>query len=167
MSESRQFDQVDAFLPGTLGPPGERIFYLQVQADGEHVTLKCEKQQVKLLGEHLRTMLSDLPEEPDPRSPSEVAVVPPDSAEFILGAIGLGYDESADAIVLSLEEADLVDADGDPVPGTDGRVVVRLTRAQAGWFADQARVLVSAGRPVCPLCLDPVDPDGHACPRMN
>jgi len=27
--------------------------------------------------------------------------------------------------------------------------------------------VVAAGRPPCPLCGLPLDPDGHVCPRQN
>jgi hypothetical protein len=27
--------------------------------------------------------------------------------------------------------------------------------------------LVRAGRPACPLCGNPMDPEGHSCPRTN
>jgi hypothetical protein len=32
---------------------------------------------------------------------------------------------------------------------------------------DRARELVAGGRPPCPLCGGPLDPEGHACPRLN
>ncbi|MBV9291748.1 MAG: DUF3090 family protein, partial [Frankiales bacterium] len=27
--------------------------------------------------------------------------------------------------------------------------------------------VVAAGRPPCPLCGNPLDPQGHVCPRQN
>jgi len=27
--------------------------------------------------------------------------------------------------------------------------------------------VVAAGRPPCPLCGNPLDPEGHVCPRQN
>jgi hypothetical protein len=27
--------------------------------------------------------------------------------------------------------------------------------------------IVAAGRPACQWCGNPIDPDGHICPRMN
>jgi uncharacterized repeat protein (TIGR03847 family) len=44
---------------------------------------------------------------------------------------------------------------------------VRLTGAQARSFAKRALDVVSAGRPPCPLCSLPLDPEGHVCPRQN
>jgi uncharacterized repeat protein (TIGR03847 family) len=42
-----------------------------------------------------------------------------------------------------------------------------ITRAQAAAFVDRARALVKAGRPICPMCSQPKDPEGHHCPRSN
>jgi uncharacterized repeat protein (TIGR03847 family) len=30
-----------------------------------------------------------------------------------------------------------------------------------------AQEVVSQGRPICPLCGQPIDPEGHFCPRSN
>ena len=35
------------FVAGTVGGPGDRIFYLQAQGDGSVLTLKLEKDQRK------------------------------------------------------------------------------------------------------------------------
>ena len=43
MSESFHFESVDMLTVGTLGPKGERVFYLQCLAEGELVSLKFEK----------------------------------------------------------------------------------------------------------------------------
>ena len=42
-----------------------------------------------------------------------------------------------------------------------------ITPVQAATFVARARALVSAGRPICPMCSQPKDPAGHACPRSN
>ncbi len=44
---------------------------------------------------------------------------------------------------------------------------VALSPAQARVFARRAAPLVAAGRPPCPFCGNPLDPDGHICPRAN
>ena len=36
-------------------------------------------------------------------------------------------------------------------------------RASAGVIGE----IVQGGRPMCPLCHQPIDPAGHACPRQN
>ena len=44
---------------------------------------------------------------------------------------------------------------------------VHLTADEAAAFARAAQGLVAAGRPPCPLCGQPLDPQGHLCPRRN
>jgi uncharacterized repeat protein (TIGR03847 family) len=43
----------------------------------------------------------------------------------------------------------------------------RITRAQAAAFVERANELMKAGRPTCPVCSRPMDPEGHVCPRAN
>ena len=43
----------------------------------------------------------------------------------------------------------------------------RITRAQAAAFVDRANDLMKGGRPSCPICSRPMDPEGHVCPRSN
>ena len=62
MSESFHFETVEMLTVGTLGPKGERVFYLQCLAEGELVSLKFEKQQAAALAEYLDRVLSQLPE---------------------------------------------------------------------------------------------------------
>ena len=46
-------------------------------------------------------------------------------------------------------------------------LVVRISGASARAFVQRAQALVAAGRPPCPLCALPLDPEGHVCPRQN
>ena len=45
---------------GAVGPVGQRVFYLQARQHRRVVTLKCEKEQVKALGEYLGQLLERL-----------------------------------------------------------------------------------------------------------
>jgi uncharacterized repeat protein (TIGR03847 family) len=156
----------DHFTAGAVGPPGARVFYLQA-AEGapgggrSHlVTLKCEKQQVGALGEYFERILSDLPEGGDgPAEPAEL--LEPVEPAFVVGSLVLGYDATIDRLVLLIKEAV---AEDEP-EGQEARWVVR--RDQARVFAERARVLLSGGRPPCPLCGRPMGPDGHSCPKTN
>jgi uncharacterized repeat protein (TIGR03847 family) len=44
---------------------------------------------------------------------------------------------------------------------------VRLTAESARAFVNRAMEVVAAGRLPCPLCGQPLDPQGHICPRRN
>ncbi len=168
MSVFYEFDEVDAFTVGTEGRPGERTFYLQARADGGRVSVKCEKQQAAAMAQYLRRVLSDLPEPEDRPMPGALELAGPIEAAFVLGPIGLGYDRGSDRILIQLEEAGEVDEEGEPIEDDDlGHVRLYLGRGQAAAFCDQAERVIDAGRPDCQWCANPIDPDGHACPRMN
>jgi hypothetical protein len=65
MSDSFELDAPDHFTAGAIGPPGERVFYLQARQGGALVTLKCEKEHVRALGRYLGSTLSKLGGEGD------------------------------------------------------------------------------------------------------
>ncbi|MEM8905127.1 MAG: DUF3090 family protein [Actinomycetota bacterium] len=164
MSESFRFDLVDDFTTGTIGEPGQRVFFLQLLAGLDRVTLRCEKGHVSALSASFRTVLEDLPPVEGRTAISGELLVA--GEEWIVGGIGLAYDEDGDRIIVQLEELVLED-DDDPTAPEPATVRFGLTRAMASAFCDRADDLLSAGRPPCQWCGRPIDPTGHACPRMN
>lgn len=164
-----EFDDVDVFTTGTIGQPGQRIFFMQARAGGQRLSIKCEKQQVAAIVEYLRKVLKDLPPPEDRPLPGALEMTEPDDPLFVLGPIGLGYDRSNDRVLVQLEELLPTDEEGEEIGDVDERGHVRLfiTRSQADAFCEHAEAVVSSGRPICIWCGDPMDPDGHACPRMN
>jgi uncharacterized repeat protein (TIGR03847 family) len=169
MSTSFDLPSPDVFTAGTVGPPGQRVFYLQVRDDELIVTLRCEKQQVAALAEYFDGLLDDLEPAPYGVAGGDLSLAEPAIDIWTVGAIGVAYDEPSDRIVVVLEE--LTDADPDLDDDEDddsgASVKVRLTRAQVSAFVRHSRELVSSGRPPCRFCGLPIDPDGHPCPRMN
>jgi uncharacterized repeat protein (TIGR03847 family) len=163
-----EFDDVSAFTVGTVGRPGERVFLLQARSDGDRVTIKCEKQQTAAIVQYLRKLLADLPPPEDRPMPGALEMRPPLDAAFVLGSIGLGYDRANDRVLIQLDEVGEVDEEGELVDDVDrGHVRLYVSRGQAAAFCDHADGVVEAGRPPCPWCSFPIDPDGHDCPRMN
>ena len=155
------------FTAGTVGPPGQRVFFLQADDGGQVVTLRLEKAQVAALAEYLASVLADLAT-PDPDSlPGDLELVEPVVAEWVVGQIGVVFDEDRDRMVVQAEE--LLEEDAEE-PATDpDRGVARfaLTRAQVAAFVGRAAELVAAGRPPCELCGRPKDPAGHSCIKTN
>ena len=165
----------DRFTVGTVGPPGQRVFYLQVGEGDRTATFRLEKQQVSALADSIADLLVDLAE-PSGASP-ELDLVEPIVPEWVVGALGVGYDDVDDRILVAAQEfqpvddpdtAEEVGVDAllDPDPDLGAARVV-LTREQAAAFVHHARSVVESGRPPCPFCGRPLDPSGHACPRMN
>ncbi len=167
MSAFYEFEEVDTFTTGAVGQPGDRTFFLQARHGRQHVAVKCEKQQVSAIVQYLQQVLEDLPPPDDRPVPGSLELAMPVEQEFILGPIGLGYDRSADRLIVQLEEMSPVDEEGDELPGHDGQIRLYVTRGQAASFCEHAERVVAAGRPDCQWCARPIDPDGHACPRMN
>jgi uncharacterized repeat protein (TIGR03847 family) len=170
MSTSFDLPSPDIFTTGTVGPPGQRVFYLQVRDDQLVVTLRCEKQQVAALADYFDGLLEDLEPAPYGVATGDLALAEPAVEIWTVGAIGVAYDEPGDRVVVVMEE--LTEADLDPdaeddetAPGAS--VKVQLSRAQVAAFVRHSREVVSSGRPPCRFCGLPVDADGHPCPRMN
>jgi uncharacterized repeat protein (TIGR03847 family) len=162
VSSSFELAEPDAFTTGAVGPPGQRIFFLQAREGEVCVSLKIEKEQVRALAEYLAGLLEDLQPLVLDAAPTAHEVAEPVIAEWVVGSIGVAYDEPADRVIVVFEE--LVDEE----EGEEGATTkVRLTRAQVAGFVGRSRHLVAQGRPACRLCGFPIDPDGHDCPRYN
>lgn len=69
-------------------------------------------------------------------------------------------DELADALADALEDA----LDDEQYAEM---LLVRMGAAQARAFCSRAKRVLGAGRPDCPFCGNPIDPDGHLCVRAN
>ncbi len=158
MSDDFDMAAADRFTVGTFGAVGDRVFLLHCAEGSQTLTVKVEKQQVAVLASYLGRLVRELgrpghlPEDLD----FDVTVEP----DWVVGTIGVSYDEDLDRLVVVVEEVGEDDDDG-----SVARIAV--TREQAAAFAIRATQLVEAGRPPCPLCGLPLDPSGHDCPRTN
>ncbi len=167
MSIWYEFEELESFTTGTVGQPGQRTFFLQIRAGHQHIAVKCEKQQVAAMADYLNKVLVDLPPPEDRPIPAALELHAPVEAEFVLGTIGLGYEPGSDRIVVQLDEIVPTDDEGTPLSDDQSQIRVHLSRGQAAAFCEHAHDVVAAGRPPCRWCQGPIDPDGHACPRMN
>lgn len=162
--ENFEYTDPDIVTVGAVGTPGRRVFLLQVQSATTITTLKLEKQQVAALAAALVERLEDLPVTGD--LPSELELNQPVEVSWVVGAMGLGYLDTLDRIVLDAVEAVPVNEEGEPEE-PQGRFRALLTREQGRALAIRATMLVEAGRPPCPWCGNPLDPAGHTCPKKN
>ncbi len=176
------YDDPDRFVAGTVGEPGARTFFLQARAGTRLTSVACEKEQVMALAERLDVMLDEVARRFD-REPATVTGVDdtdpleqPIEEEFRAGTMTLAWEADAERVVIEVfavvtgEQAELEEAD--PVAAAmeaeDSEVfIVRISEEQARGFARRAVALVASGRPSCPFCGRPIDPEGHICPRAN
>jgi uncharacterized repeat protein (TIGR03847 family) len=76
-------------------------------------------------------------------------------------------DAGIAASIRAAFEASASDEDEDEdIDGPDV-LRVRVSASAARSFVERAARVVASGRPPCPMCGQPLDPQGHICPRRN
>ncbi|MET9297184.1 DUF3090 domain-containing protein [Streptomyces sp. NPDC003077] len=183
------YDAPDRFVAGTVGLPGRRSFFLQASEAGRTTSVALEKTQVAALAERIDELLDEVVRRSGGNAPVP-AVAPADMAdtaplespveeEFRVGTMALAWDgeeqrmivEAQALVELEVEtDEDLAEAEERLLQDDENgppMLRVRLTGPMARAFAKRALEVVNAGRPPCPLCSLPLDPEGHVCPRQN
>ncbi len=145
---------------GAIGQPGQRRFFLEVTAGGKVHSFLCEKGQVAELAEQGLQLLKvaglDSDEEAVERLvQSRLPIVDPEQAKFRIGSIGVAVHQS-EFLSITLSSTD-----------EEESATFVVTPEQFRAMALVAVEVVAAGRPICPRCGLPEDPDGHRCPSVN
>lgn len=166
MSQGFDLPSPDRFVPGVVGTPGERTFFVQAIERDVTVTLKLEKTQVAALAQYMAELLADLQPVTDDVHPDALELVEPAIAEWVVGTIGVAFDENRDRMVVTFQELVDVDEEGEPVD-EPALTTVAITREQSMAFVRRSAELVAAGRPPCTLCGRPLDAEGHVCIKTN
>ena len=165
-----ELNPVKSITTGFIGQPGTRVFYLQAQGAGETVTLIVEKQQVEALAngieqflEELREKFPDLGEASAEYAAAQMTLTLPLDPAFRVGQLGLGYDQERDLLVLVAQEIVVEGREAEEA----GSARLFASRAQMRARGAYGLTLVKQGRPICGNCGQPIDPEGHFCPRRN
>ena len=94
----------------------------------------------------------------------------PIDEQFRAGTMTLSWDPAIARVVIEVfplmetgddEEDDVEEAEPEEV------FLVRLEAGPARAFVQRAALVIEAGRPDCPFCGNPIDPEGHLCVRAN
>jgi uncharacterized repeat protein (TIGR03847 family) len=178
------YDPPERFVAGTVGPPGQRTFFLQARAGARVTSVALEKQQVSVLAERIDELLDEVlragegegtvpavaPVALEDTEPLEQPIV----EEFRAGTMTLSWDAVDERVVVEVfpfSEAAVAAPDqpeeeiDEPEP--EELLLIRLPAGAARAFSKRAQSVVSAGRQPCPFCGGPMDPSGHLCPRAN
>jgi len=178
------FDPPERFVTGTVGEPGARTFFLQARAGVRVTSVSLEKQQVAALAERVDELLDEVmssnasetlvPAVAPLASEDGAPLEQPIEEEFRAGTMTLSWDPSDERVVIEVfpyTEAAVVSpeqVDEDLTePEPDEVFLVRITAAAARSFVARASQVLEAGRPDCPFCAQPIDPEGHLCVRAN
>lgn len=176
-----RFDDPERFVAGTVGAPGQRSFFLQARDARRLTTVVLEKEQVSVLAERVDVMLDEVlrrsrgvaavpaiaPADTEDLDPLDQPIV----EEFRVETMTLTWDDDLERVVIAAyappDDDTAAEPPDDPEESDRDVLVVRLSGADARAFVRRAQALVAAGRPPCPLCGLPLDPEGHICPRQN
>jgi uncharacterized repeat protein (TIGR03847 family) len=178
------FDAPDRFVAGTVGEPGHRAFFLQARQGGSIVSVAAEKTQVAVLAANLAALLDTLAERGVEGIPVDASDRPIDDEPlgeplveaFRVGAMTIGWDSTRQMVLIQAaaitdeadeDDASMVDAvmaDQDDADGPD-LIRVRLSPVDIRAFVARAARVIASGRPLCPRCAEPLDPQGHICTR--
>jgi uncharacterized repeat protein (TIGR03847 family) len=179
-----RFDPPERFVAGTVGPPGQRTFFLQARTGARVTSVALEKQQVFVLAERIDELLDELlaslegettiPAVPPVALEDNAPLEQPIVEEFRAGTMTLSWDAADERVVVEVfpYNDDAVVEPGTPEedidePEPEEVLVVRLPAGLARAFSKRAQAVVKAGREPCPFCGGPLDPGGHLCPRAN
>jgi uncharacterized repeat protein (TIGR03847 family) len=178
------FDPPERFVTGTVGVPGQRTFFLQARSGARITSVSLEKQQVAALSERIDQLLDEVMTSDSAQSLIP-AVAPlgledsepleqPIEEEFRAGTMTLSWDPDDERVVIEVfpyTEAAVVSPEQldeeltEPEP--DEVFLIRIDAGSARAFVKRAAQVLEAGRPTCPFCGNPIDPEGHLCVRAN
>src|SRR5947208_10796973 len=104
-----------------------------------------------------------------------MALEEPVEPAFRVGTMAIGYAEDRDLVLIECrppaEGAD--DPEREAGPGPDAGLGLGpsarfwITRAQLEALSAYGMIVAAQGRPICPLCRVPMDPEGHQCFASN
>ncbi len=143
MSESFDLLEPINVVAGTIGDPGQRIFFIQAHDATTLVTLKLEKAQIQAVASAMAEVLDQLGDESTPKRPTEM--IEPVIAAWTIAGLGIAIDAEHQRMVIIAEE--LTDDFDDEQPDSDAaQAQFHLSYAAARGFVAHALALIDFGR---------------------
>lgn len=178
---SRDLGPVEIIGVEAIGQPGQRRFRLFAVVRTNSISLWMEKEQLNNLSIALDRILAQLTEGRILRTEAQATPPPPPEGaparfpakptyEFQVGQLRISYDERRNLLVLISVPMEIVMEPGQEpqiMLREDNSLSFRFTLQQAHELTSSITILVSRGRPVCPLCRMPLDGGPHACVKQN
>ena len=161
---------VTHIITDAIGKPGERTFYIQAWQEDHVVSILVEKVQIQTLAigieqflTELATRYPDLPQASEEFVEEKMHIHPPVDPVFRVGELGLAYDADQDLLILVAREVQSEGID----PEEAGVARFWCTRSQLRALGKWGMEISGRGRPICPQCGEPMEPEGHFCPKRN
>ncbi|MFZ5919927.1 MAG: DUF3090 domain-containing protein [Chloroflexota bacterium] len=163
-------DPITHITADAIGKPGQRVFYIQAWQNERTYTIVIEKFQLQSLAIAIEQFLAELIKQNPVMSGTtgdytedNMRISPPVEPIFRTGEFGLGYDKERDLVVILAREIVVEDAD----PEEAGVIRFWCRRDQVHSLARWGAEVSSRGRPICPQCGQPMEAEGHFCPKKN
>jgi len=151
--------------PVTFGQPGQRTFRLDLHAGSAFCSVWMEKEQLFQLGVYLKDIVGALSAEDKAREsePSEQTWSGGEATiDFKAGQFMLSHDGESNSFYVQAHERETEEEQQEMES-----VSFWITVAQAETLSEESLKICAAGRPTCFLCGQPINPEGHVCPRAN
>lgn len=163
------YNPVTRITVDAIGKPGQRVFYLQALYEEQWITLLIEKIQIQTLAVGVEQFLAEITERfPDLSEANsnydevDMHISLPVDPLFRVGELGISYDSDDDMLILIAREAG-------PNENAEENRTARFwcTRSQVRSLCHWGIEVTNRGRPICPQCGEPMEPEGHFCPKKN
>jgi uncharacterized repeat protein (TIGR03847 family) len=166
--QRKEFGDLTHISAVAVGAPGRRTFFLIIVNEEEWVRVWLEKEVLEALAgaiERLNDALAlerlyDPKSAPDKGPAMQEAPAGMPAGEVEVEQISLGYEDGKGIL-------DLVVHPSGPKPLEWSELYCHAGLDRLRRFGVQAAEVCAAGRPRCPLCGLPIDPEGHTCPESN
>lgn len=160
------FGLVDAVDAEAVGPPGQRTFRIRARVANSYASLWMEKEQLITLGRSFSQVLAERSRlRGQPAGPPEVVGNFPQrpDVDFQIARLGLDFDQDQERLIVLADDGSTLERGDSPT------FRMEMGRAQALAVIRGIEQVVAAGRPLCPLCRQPLDVlgDPHFCPPTN
>ena len=148
-----------------IGAPGQRTFRIRARSGANRASLWMEKEQLTALGRACSQVLAERSRfrgEPAQPVPTVGDFGDGGDVELQVARLGLDFDAEQEHVVLLADDREAVERGDTPA------FRMEITRAMALALIEQIPPIVASGRPLCPLCGQPVEgEEGHFCPGSN
>ncbi|MFL5629260.1 MAG: DUF3090 family protein [Ktedonobacteraceae bacterium] len=178
---SIELGAVELLGAAALGQPGQRRFCLFANSWQGSALMWMEKEQLNRLSLTLDRVLAQLTEGQVLRTEAQAGSQPapaglPDDFprtpeyDFRQSQLSLSYDQSEALFACTVTPVEIIMELGEEpqaLPHDEESVSFLFTHKQAQDLSNTINVLITGGRPTCPLCGTPLDGGPHACVKQN
>jgi uncharacterized repeat protein (TIGR03847 family) len=178
---SIELGSVELLGADAIGQPGQRRFCLFARSWRGSALMWMEKEQLNRLSLTLDRVLAQLTEGQVLRTEAQVGIRPAPTSlpadfprtpeyDFRQSQLSLAYDQSEAMFSCTVTPVEVIMELGEEpqaLPHDEEAVSFLFTHKQAQDLSSTITVLVTGGRPTCPLCGAPLDGGPHACVKQN